>query len=121
MPAAACRVREGGYGARFREAAWRAGPRFPAPDRARLANLDRGALVSPAGRRRPGCRKSAQERRPPVQAPASQAPFSTAQPAVQIGYDIVNGEKPDDPTVLTPSALVTKGNAADHEGWSFSR
>ena len=32
------------------------------------------------------------------------------QEAVQIGYDIMNGKKPDNPEILMPSVLITKDN-----------
>ena len=56
-----------------------------------------------------------------IQASASQDPYSMAQQAVQIGYGIMNGKKPDNPMVLMPSTLVTKDNVADYKGWSSPR
>lgn len=40
-----------------------------------------------------------------VQASASQDPWATAQTAVGIGYGIMSGKKPANPTVLLPSTL----------------
>ena len=41
--------------------------------------------------------------------------------AVQVGYEIMNGKKPDNPVVLMPSLLVTKDNVADYKGWNAPR
>jgi ribose transport system substrate-binding protein len=56
-----------------------------------------------------------------IEASASQDPYGMAQTAVQIGYDLINGRKPDNPMILMPSALVTKDNIADYKGWSAPR
>jgi ribose transport system substrate-binding protein len=56
-----------------------------------------------------------------IQASASQDPYTMAQQAVQVGYDIMNGKKPDNPVVLMPSTLITRDNVADYKGWSAPR
>lgn len=56
-----------------------------------------------------------------IQASASQDPYRMAQQAVQIGYDIMNGKKPENPMILMPSTLVTKDNVAEYKGWSAPR
>ncbi len=53
-----------------------------------------------------------------VQASASQNPYAMAQQAVQIGYDIMNGKKPENPMVLMPSTLITRENVAQYKGWA---
>lgn len=53
-----------------------------------------------------------------VQASASQDPYKMAQMAVEIGYGIMNGKKPDKTEVLMPSKLVTRDNVKDYAGWS---
>jgi ribose transport system substrate-binding protein len=53
-----------------------------------------------------------------IQASASQDPYAMGEIAVQIGYDLMNGKKPDNPMILMPSTLVTKDNIADYKGWS---
>ena len=53
-----------------------------------------------------------------VQASASQNPYAMAQQAVQIGYDIMNGKKPENPMILMPSSLITRDNVADYKGWA---
>lgn len=56
-----------------------------------------------------------------VQASASQDPWAMAQTAVGIGYGIMNGKKPVNPTVLLPSTLVTRDNVNTYKGWSSPR
>jgi ribose transport system substrate-binding protein len=56
-----------------------------------------------------------------VQASASQDPYAMAQRAVQVGYDIMNGKKPDDPMILMPSTLITRDNVGEYKGWSSPR
>jgi ribose transport system substrate-binding protein len=56
-----------------------------------------------------------------VQASASQDPYAMAQQAVEIGYKIMNGEKPAEPMVLMPSNLITRDNVAEYKGWSAPR
>jgi ribose transport system substrate-binding protein len=56
-----------------------------------------------------------------VQASASQDPWAMAQTAVGIGYGIMNGKKPANPTVLLPSTLVTRDNLSTYKGWSSPR
>ena len=56
-----------------------------------------------------------------VQASASQDPYAIAQMAVEVGYKIMNGEKPADPMILLPSVLVTRDNVGDYKGWSAPR
>lgn len=56
-----------------------------------------------------------------VQASASQDPYKIAQTAVDVGYKIMNGEKPADPMILMESTLVTRDNVADYKGWAAVR
>jgi ribose transport system substrate-binding protein len=53
-----------------------------------------------------------------VQASSSQDPYKMAQIAVEIGYGIMNGKKPEKTEILMPSKLVTRDNVKDHAGWS---
>lgn len=53
-----------------------------------------------------------------VQASASQDPYTMAQNAVQVGYDIMNGKKPENPIVLMDSKLITRDNIAEYKGWA---
>jgi len=56
-----------------------------------------------------------------IVASASQDPYAMAQQAVAIGYDIMNGKKPENPMILMPSTLVTRDNVAEYKGWSAPR
>ena len=56
-----------------------------------------------------------------VAASASQDPWAMAQKAVEIGYGIMNGEKPAETMILMPSSLITKDNVKDYKGWSAPR
>lgn len=53
-----------------------------------------------------------------VQASASQDPFKMAQMAVEIGYGIINGKKPEKTEILMPSKLITRDNVKDYQGWA---
>ena len=65
--------------------------------------------------------ETALQRETLVQASASQDPYAIAQKAVEIGYQIMNGEKPENPMILLPSTLVTRDNVKDYKGWSAPR
>ncbi len=56
-----------------------------------------------------------------VQASASQDPYKIAQTAVDVGYKIMNGEKPADPMILMESTLVTRDNVGEYQGWAAIR
>ena len=56
-----------------------------------------------------------------VQASASQDPYKIAQTAVEVGYKMMNGEKPAETMILLPSALITRDNVGDYKGWSAPR
>jgi ribose transport system substrate-binding protein len=53
-----------------------------------------------------------------VQASSSQDPYKMAQMAVEIGYGIMNGKKPEKTEILMPSKLVTRDNVKDYAGWT---
>ena len=50
-------------------------------------------------------------------ATATQNPRGMAQKAVQVGNDILNGKKPESPTILIPVKLITKDNVSTEKGW----
>ena len=52
-----------------------------------------------------------------LQATASQNPTEIGKTAVRVGYDIMNGKKPEKPEVLLASTLVTRDNAGSYKGW----
>ncbi len=53
-----------------------------------------------------------------IAASAAQDPFSMAQKAVEIGNDIINGKKPEQPLTLIPVELITKDNVGQYKGWT---
>ena len=53
-----------------------------------------------------------------IEASSAQDPYLMAQTAVQIGYEIMQGNMPDETTVLIPAALITRDNVAEYDGWS---
>ncbi|HEY0793745.1 MAG TPA: ABC transporter substrate-binding protein [Chthoniobacterales bacterium] len=53
-----------------------------------------------------------------VAATASQDPYSMSQKAVQIGYDLINGKKPEQELTLIPVQLITKENVSEYKGWT---
>jgi ribose transport system substrate-binding protein len=53
-----------------------------------------------------------------IAASAAQDPFRMAGKAVEIGNDILNAKKPDQPLTLIPVDLVTKENVDQYKGWT---
>ncbi len=51
-------------------------------------------------------------------ATAAQDPFTMAGRAVQVGYDVMQGKKVSQATVLIPTKLITAQNLATYKGWS---
>jgi ribose transport system substrate-binding protein len=56
-----------------------------------------------------------------VAASASQNPYAIAQKAVTVGFDIMNGKKPESSMILLPSTLITRDNVGEYKGWSAPR
>lgn len=56
-----------------------------------------------------------------IEASASQDPFDIAVRGVQLGVQILNGQKPAEPTLLLPSKLVTRDNVSSYKGWQAAR
>ncbi|MEH2130592.1 MAG: ABC transporter substrate-binding protein [Nostoc sp.] len=50
-------------------------------------------------------------------ATATQNPRGMAEKAVQVGNDILNGNKPTNSTILIPVKLITKDNVSTEKGW----
>jgi ribose transport system substrate-binding protein len=51
-------------------------------------------------------------------ASAAQDPYTMAGKAVEIGYDVLNGKKPEQALTLVPVDLITKENVAQYKGWT---
>ena len=56
-----------------------------------------------------------------VQASSSQDPWTMAQQAVNVGYGIMNGQKPANPMILIEPTLVTRDNVKGYKGWTSPR
>lgn len=50
-------------------------------------------------------------------ATATQNPRGMTQTAVKVGYDILNGKKPEKSTILLPATLITRDNVSTAKGW----
>ena len=53
-----------------------------------------------------------------IAASAAQDPFTMAEKAVDIGYDVMNGKKPAQDLTLIPVDLITKDNVNQYKGWT---
>lgn len=56
-----------------------------------------------------------------VEASASQDPYAMAQKAVEVGYDIMQGNPPAEKEILLEPQLVTRDNVEDYQGWTTPR
>jgi ribose transport system substrate-binding protein len=52
------------------------------------------------------------------EATPAQDPYRMAQKAVEVGYGIMNGKKPEQDMILIPVKLITRENVAQYEGWT---
>ena len=51
-------------------------------------------------------------------ATAAQDPLGMTQKAVQVGNDILHGQKPVNPNILIPVRLITRDNVIGYKGWT---
>ena len=51
-------------------------------------------------------------------ATAAQDPYAMAQKAVEIGYNIMQGKKPEKETIFIPVRLITRDNVNEYTGWT---
>jgi ribose transport system substrate-binding protein len=51
-------------------------------------------------------------------ATSAQDPYTMARKAVEIGYDVMNGNKPKEKTILIPVKLITRDNVDQYPGWT---
>ena len=56
-----------------------------------------------------------------IKASASQDPYVMAGKALQMGYEVLQGNKPVEDTVLLEPELITADNVADYKGWTAAR
>ncbi|QEN86533.1 ABC transporter substrate-binding protein [Labrys sp. KNU-23] len=52
-----------------------------------------------------------------IQASAAQEPQTMSIKGIELGMGLMDGKKPAQTTILIPSTLVTRDNAAAHKGW----
>ena len=48
----------------------------------------------------------------------AQDPYAMTEKAVEIGYNVMQGKKPDNAVTLIPVKLVTKENVSSYKGWN---
>ncbi|MCG8481208.1 MAG: ABC transporter substrate-binding protein [Spirochaetales bacterium] len=48
----------------------------------------------------------------------SQDPYEMARRAVEIGHEIMQGQEPADELILIPTALITRDNVDEYDGWT---
>jgi ribose transport system substrate-binding protein len=53
-----------------------------------------------------------------IAATAAQDPYTMAEKAVEIGYNIMNGKKPKQQLTLIPVEFITKQNVNQYKGWT---
>lgn len=53
-----------------------------------------------------------------IEASSAQDPYKMAQMAVEVGYQIMQGNKPEQNTILIPSDLITRDNVDEYKGWT---
>jgi ribose transport system substrate-binding protein len=53
-----------------------------------------------------------------LEATSAQDPFLMAQKAVEAGYDVLQGKKPEQETILIPVKLITRDNVNEYTGWT---
>ncbi|WP_134681825.1 ABC transporter substrate-binding protein [Paracoccus ravus] len=56
-----------------------------------------------------------------IKASASQDPYTMAGQALDLGYKVLQGEKPAEDTVLLEPELITKDNIEGYQGWTAAR
>ncbi|MEO8668607.1 MAG: substrate-binding domain-containing protein [Bauldia sp.] len=49
---------------------------------------------------------------------AAQSPFNVGAQAVQVGFKVFNGEKPEAPVILITPTIVNRDNIKDYMGWT---
>jgi ribose transport system substrate-binding protein len=51
-------------------------------------------------------------------ATVAQDPYAMAQKAVEVGYAIMQGKKPEKNIILIPVRLITRDNVNEYTGWT---
>lgn len=66
----------------------------------------------------PDAEKSLSSSKGLFEASAAQDPYAMAAKAVDVGIEILKGNKPAEPVILIPTTLITKDNIKDYKGWT---
>jgi ribose transport system substrate-binding protein len=66
----------------------------------------------------PGAVAALRSRQGLFDATAAQDPYAMAQKAVEAGYDIMQGKKPEKNVILIPVRLITRDNVNEYTGWT---
>jgi ribose transport system substrate-binding protein len=53
-----------------------------------------------------------------IEASAAQDPRRMAEMAVEVGHRIMQGDKPEETTILIPAELITRDNVDEYKGWT---
>jgi ribose transport system substrate-binding protein len=69
----------------------------------------------------PDIEKSLASEKSLIKASASQDPYVMAGQALSMGYDVLNGKKPAEATVLLDPKLITGENIKSYQGWTAIR
>lgn len=65
----------------------------------------------------PEATKALQDESSLLLATAAQDPLQMATKGIEIGYQIMNGNTPDETTILIPVELITRDNVDQYKGW----
>jgi ribose transport system substrate-binding protein len=52
------------------------------------------------------------------EATSAQDPYLMSQKAVEVGYNVLQGKKPEQDTILIPVKLITRDNVSEYTGWT---
>ena len=52
------------------------------------------------------------------EATSAQDPYLMSQKAVEVGYNVLQGKKPEQETILIPVKLITRDNVGEYTGWT---
>jgi ribose transport system substrate-binding protein len=66
----------------------------------------------------PEASKALKDEKSTFAATPAQDPYAMAQKAVEVGFDIMNGKKPKESTILIPVKLITRDNVDQYPGWT---
>ena len=83
--------------------------------------LGRAGFIITAVDGAPDVEKSLADPNSMVKASASQDPYVMAGMALDMGYKVLQGEKPDPSTILLEPELITADNLSSYKGWTAPR